>query len=172
MPARVKLLFPSSFFAFTLLLLLSFLHIFVYLLSQLAQLSPCCSARCASSRPLHLLSLTPTTIRSLSLDRTRACGTIPEHQSQVMAEHRHFLPFQSPLTLADIAKQADAVFSGISTFGRLPYWPCLADDSEKYDIAFLGACPCTILPSPSALTLARGTLRHRNVLPPRRTFRP
>lgn len=39
----------------------------------------------------------------------------------------------------DGGTQADAVFSGISTFGRLPYWPCLADDSEKYDIAFLGA---------------------------------
>ena len=35
--------------------------------------------------------------------------------------------------------QADAVFSGISTFGRLPYFPCLASDEEKYDIAFIGA---------------------------------
>jgi hypothetical protein len=34
--------------------------------------------------------------------------------------------------------QADSVFSGISTFGRLPYFPCLASDEEKYDIAFLG----------------------------------
>ena len=34
--------------------------------------------------------------------------------------------------------QADSVFSGISTFGRLPYFPCLASDKEKYDIAFLG----------------------------------
>ncbi|CAF9930963.1 hypothetical protein IMSHALPRED_008327 [Imshaugia aleurites] len=39
----------------------------------------------------------------------------------------------------DGGTQADSVFSGISTFGRLPYWPCLTDDSEKYDIAFLGA---------------------------------
>lgn len=30
------------------------------------------------------------------------------------------------------------MFSGISTFGRLPYFPCLASDDEKYDIAFLG----------------------------------
>ncbi|KAF8541152.1 arginase [Trichophaea hybrida] len=35
--------------------------------------------------------------------------------------------------------QADSVFSGISTFGRLPYFPCLASDAESYDIAFLGA---------------------------------
>ena len=34
--------------------------------------------------------------------------------------------------------QADSVFSGISTFGRLPYFPCLASDDEKFDIAFLG----------------------------------
>ena len=35
--------------------------------------------------------------------------------------------------------QADSVFSGISTFGRLPYFPCLASDAEKFDIAFIGA---------------------------------
>ena len=35
--------------------------------------------------------------------------------------------------------QADSVFSGISTFGRIQYHPCLASDSMKYDIAFLGA---------------------------------
>ncbi|KAK5190420.1 hypothetical protein LTR16_007776, partial [Cryomyces antarcticus] len=34
---------------------------------------------------------------------------------------------------------ADSVFSGISTFGRLPYHPCLANDDVKYDIAFIGA---------------------------------
>ncbi|MCJ1302794.1 hypothetical protein MMC08_005599 [Hypocenomyce scalaris] len=39
----------------------------------------------------------------------------------------------------DGGTQADSVFSGISTFGRLPYFPCLASDEEKYDIAFLGA---------------------------------
>lgn len=36
--------------------------------------------------------------------------------------------------------KADSVFSGISTFGRLPYFPCLASDEEKYDIAFIGIC--------------------------------
>lgn len=39
----------------------------------------------------------------------------------------------------DGGTQADSVFSGISTFGRLPYYPCLASDAEKFDIAFLGA---------------------------------
>lgn len=38
----------------------------------------------------------------------------------------------------DGGTQAHSVFSGISTFGRLPYWPCLASEAEKYDIAFLG----------------------------------
>lgn len=39
----------------------------------------------------------------------------------------------------DGGTQADAVFSGISTFGRLPYKNCLADPTAQYDIAFLGA---------------------------------
>ncbi|EYE91750.1 agmatinase [Aspergillus ruber CBS 135680] len=39
----------------------------------------------------------------------------------------------------DGGTQADSVFSGISTFGRLPYFPCLASEEEKYDIAFIGA---------------------------------
>lgn len=38
----------------------------------------------------------------------------------------------------DGGTQADSVFSGISTFGRLPYYPCLASDDVKYDIAFIG----------------------------------
>lgn len=38
----------------------------------------------------------------------------------------------------DGGKQADAIFSGISTFGRLDYHPCLASDAVKYDIAFIG----------------------------------
>ncbi|UNI21328.1 Agmatinase [Purpureocillium takamizusanense] len=39
----------------------------------------------------------------------------------------------------DGGTQADSVFSGISTFGRLPYQPCLRAPDVKYDIAFLGA---------------------------------
>ena len=58
-----------------------------------------------------------------------------------MVVHRYVLPSQWPLTMSDLANQADSVFSGISTFGRLPYWPCLIDDSEKYDIAFIGTHP-------------------------------
>lgn len=39
----------------------------------------------------------------------------------------------------DGGTQADSVFSGISTFGRIEYSPCLASDNRKYDIAFIGA---------------------------------
>ncbi|CAM1504785.1 Fc.00g023760.m01.CDS01 [Cosmosporella sp. VM-42] len=39
----------------------------------------------------------------------------------------------------DGGTQADSVFSGISTFGRLPYQPCLSHGSIQYDIAFIGA---------------------------------
>ncbi|OAL49905.1 Arginase/deacetylase [Pyrenochaeta sp. DS3sAY3a] len=38
----------------------------------------------------------------------------------------------------DGGTQADSIFSGISTFGRLKYHPCLSSD-VKYDIAFIGA---------------------------------
>ncbi|KAE9378177.1 Arginase/deacetylase [Stipitochalara longipes BDJ] len=61
-------------------------------------------------------------------------------------DHEHQVPIQGPHkalwynTLpGDGGTQADSVFSGISTFGRLPYYPCLASDDVKYDIAFIGA---------------------------------
>jgi len=38
----------------------------------------------------------------------------------------------------DGGTQADSVFSGISTFGRLPYSPCLSTHAN-FDIAFIGA---------------------------------
>ncbi|KAI0012592.1 agmatinase 1 [Xylariaceae sp. FL0662B] len=39
----------------------------------------------------------------------------------------------------DGGTQADSVFSGISTFGRLPYLPCLSIADAEYDLAFIGA---------------------------------
>ncbi|OTA95103.1 hypothetical protein M434DRAFT_20495 [Hypoxylon sp. CO27-5] len=39
----------------------------------------------------------------------------------------------------DGGTQADSVFSGISTFGRLPYQPCLNHEDVNYDLAFIGA---------------------------------
>ena len=40
--------------------------------------------------------------------------------------------------MTDSSLKADAIYSGISTFGRLPYAPCLKDKSIKYDLAFIG----------------------------------
>jgi agmatinase len=41
--------------------------------------------------------------------------------------------------IANTLTQADSVFSGISTFGRLPYQPCLQNPDALYNIAFIGA---------------------------------
>ena len=39
-----------------------------------------------------------------------------------------------------LGTQADSVFSGIATFGRIPYRECFGrDKQEKFDIAILGA---------------------------------
>lgn len=44
------------------------------------------------------------------------------------------------LSLSEIGTQADSVFSGIVTFGRIPYRECFGRDKhEKFDIAILGA---------------------------------
>ena len=39
----------------------------------------------------------------------------------------------------DGGTQADSVFSGISTFGKIDYEKCLSDESISFDIAFIGA---------------------------------
>ncbi|KAJ5782441.1 Ureohydrolase [Penicillium paradoxum] len=59
-------------------------------------------------------------------------------QSQLAGPHQGLWYNTLP---GDGGTQADSVFSGISTFGRLPYFPCLSSDAEKYDIAFLGPEP-------------------------------
>ena len=41
--------------------------------------------------------------------------------------------------------KADSVFSGISTFARLPYHPCLTDHSFSFDIAFVGESQSIVL---------------------------
>lgn len=58
--------------------------------------------------------------------------------------------------------QADSIFSGISTFGRLPYSPCLKSKAD-FDIAFIGKTP--IICSTSLVTkyyqVLPSTLAHR-----------
>ncbi|KAG0641444.1 arginase family-domain-containing protein [Tuber brumale] len=63
-------------------------------------------------------------------------GSLQEHLS-AQGPHRERLWYN--VLPGDGGTQADSVFSGISTFGRLPYFPCLSSDEEKFDIAFLGA---------------------------------
>ncbi|MCJ1437767.1 hypothetical protein MMC27_007154 [Xylographa pallens] len=65
----------------------------------------------------------------------------------------------------DGGTQADSVFSGISTFGRLPYFPCLASDDEKYDIAFLGEAVC-LQNSLSRMTKQASLQAPRSILAP------
>lgn len=90
-----------------------------------------------------------TSIRLQFLGRTNRCGTTP---FQVTAERR-FVGIPN-LNRPRLTKcQADAVFSGISTFGRLPYFPCLASDDEKFDIAFLGSRYCSMAKLTQILTL-------------------
>jgi hypothetical protein len=82
------------------------------------------------------MAITPN--RSQSLVLIRACGTI---LCLAMAAPRYVkrLKYRSLLLVKANFLKADSVFSGISTFGRLPYFPCLASDDVKYDIAFIGA---------------------------------
>ncbi|KAL9102151.1 MAG: hypothetical protein Q9163_002682 [Psora crenata] len=63
-----------------------------------------------------------------------------DHDQRPIAGPHKSLWYNSMGTIpGDGGTQADSVFSGISTFGRLPYYPCLADEEEKFDIAFIGA---------------------------------
>ncbi|PQE05817.1 Agmatinase 1 protein [Rutstroemia sp. NJR-2017a BVV2] len=59
-----------------------------------------------------------------------------DHAGQVPIAGPHKALWYNTLP-GDGGTQADSVFSGISTFGRLPYSPCLATDDVKYDIAFI-----------------------------------
>jgi agmatinase len=65
-------------------------------------------------------------------------NTLPGDGGTQVRKNDSYLFFWRACTCIDQTQQADSVFSGISTFGRLPYFPCLASDEEKYDIAFLG----------------------------------
>ncbi|KAF2017138.1 Arginase/deacetylase [Aaosphaeria arxii CBS 175.79] len=61
-----------------------------------------------------------------------------DHDHQEVFEGPHNGLWYNTLP-GDGGTQADAVFSGISTFGRIPYSPCLSSHAADYDIAFLGA---------------------------------
>ncbi|KAI1610790.1 agmatinase 1 [Exophiala viscosa] len=79
-------------------------------------------------------------LKSLALLACASCalahGDHDHNQEPISGPHKSLWYNTIP---GDGGTQADSVFSGISTFGRLPYFPCLASDEEKYDIAFIGA---------------------------------
>jgi agmatinase len=59
--------------------------------------------------------------------------------TQVGRQKTELKRYDGQLTLS----KADSVFSGITTFARLEYFPCLASDEVKYDIAFIGMISVT-----------------------------
>ncbi len=62
-------------------------------------------------------------------------GHVNHDQTPISGPHQSLWYKTLP---GDGGTQADSVFSGISTFGRLPYFPCLTSDEVKFDIAFIG----------------------------------
>ncbi|KAI9749135.1 MAG: hypothetical protein M4579_006992 [Chaenotheca gracillima] len=66
---------------------------------------------------------------------TVAVGHGDHDQTPIAGPHKSLWYNALP---GDGGTQADSVFSGISTFGRIPYYPCLSSDAEDYDIAFIG----------------------------------
>jgi len=82
---------------------------------------------------------TSTTLLSLALGVAMAHEHAGDPQVYLAAQGPHRERLWYNTLPGDGGTQADSVFSGISTFGRLPYFPCLASDEESFDIAFLGA---------------------------------
>lgn len=85
---------------------------------------------------MPLLMASQLRFHLISSRRLRGTTQYPE-----MAVHRSAsLHFRNALGTEQTvtSHQADSVFSGISTFARLPYAPCLASEDIKYDVAFLG----------------------------------
>ncbi|KIM44369.1 hypothetical protein M413DRAFT_17517 [Hebeloma cylindrosporum] len=63
----------------------------------------------------------------------------PGHDDQLPLDYVQF-PFQPPYRGANGEATADAIFSGITTFAKLPWIQCLTKDRETpFDIAFIGA---------------------------------
>lgn len=80
---------------------------------------------------LKLLHLVPTSRFGIT-----RCQVTAAHRC---VSHGCALTYRHSQANTNVHNQADSVFSGISTFGRLPYAQCLAAKSDiKYDIAFIG----------------------------------
>jgi hypothetical protein len=89
-----------------------------------------------------------------------------DHEDQEVLEGPHQSLWYTTLP-GDGGTQADSVFSGISTFGRLPYQPCLSQKDVKYDIAFIGMPHCDL----NLVGIAIDSLKGPLSIPARRTGR-
>lgn len=74
-----------------------------------------------------------------------------DHKQKTMQGPHPSLWYSNKLP-GDGGTQADSVFSGITTFGRLPYMPCLGHKDVQYDIAFIGQYIITNVCSSCLLT--------------------
>lgn len=79
-----------------------------------------------------------------------AAGLVSSHGQKNLAGPHQSLWYQT--LPGDGGTQADSVFSGISTFGRLPYSPCLTDEKARYDIAFIGGKETEEVPDRKVVT--------------------
>ncbi|KAK0638758.1 arginase family-domain-containing protein [Cercophora newfieldiana] len=84
------------------------------------------------------MNMVTRTLISVLLAAAAAVTAHGDHDEQHVIAGPHQGLWYNTLP-GDGGTQADSVFSGISTFGRLPYAPCLAHKDINYDIAFIGA---------------------------------
>ena len=104
------------------------------------------------------------TIPTFLLLLTLASGHGDHDQTPIQGPHKGLWYNQLP---GDGGTQADSVFSGIATFGRVQYHPCLVNEDVDYDIAFIGIVligwPSASPPRPTDIS-SRSTIRHRHFL--------
>ena len=74
-----------------------------------------------------------------SLAAFKTIGVQAQFQDPMVLPGDGGFPYHWKLLII-LGTQADSVFSGIATFGRIPYRECFGRDKhEKFDIAILGA---------------------------------
>ncbi|KAI9510160.1 agmatinase [Russula earlei] len=85
-----------------------------------------------------VFNLTPRLLLALSLGTFRVLGHDGHDETQMPLDYVRF-PYQA-MYPGDNSVTADSIFSGITTFARLPWVQCLTREKDvPFDIAFLGA---------------------------------
>jgi len=83
-----------------------------------------------------------------------SCAGHGEHDKEQMPLDYVRYPYQA-MYPGDDSVTADAIFSGITTFAKLPWVQCLTKDKDvPFDIAFLGAPFVSLLLSYHVRTVA------------------